>query len=75
MQIRFANTGGLKHLKISFGDGNNTKMERIAVARLTGPLVALKTTAAARFHLAGRLDITHGGGAQSVQLRLEDRPA
>jgi len=73
MQIRFAKRVGESHLKISFGDGNNTKMDAIAFGAFDGPLgPALENHGGARFHLAGRLDINTWRGRQSVQLRLED---
>ena len=72
-QIRFAKRVGESHLKISFGDGNNTKMDAIAFGAFDGPLgPALENHGGARFHLAGRLDINTWRGRQSVQLRLED---
>ncbi len=73
MQIRFAKRVGESHLKISFGDGNNTKMDAIAFGAFDGPLgPALENHGGARFHLAGRLDINTWRGRQTVQLRLED---
>lgn len=73
MQIRFAKRVGESHLKISFGDGNNTKIDAIAFGAFDGPLgPALENHGGARFHLAGRLDINTWRGRQSVQLRLED---
>tara|TARA_R100000687_G_scaffold30772_1_gene25608 strand:- start:40 stop:1779 length:1740 start_codon:yes stop_codon:yes gene_type:complete len=73
MQIRFAKRVGESHLKISFGDGNNTKLDAIAFGAFDGPLgPALENHGGARFHLAGRLDINTWRGRQSVQLRLED---
>lgn len=73
VQIRFAKRVGESHLKISFGDGNNTKMDAIAFGAFDGPLgPALENHGGARFHLAGRLDINTWRGRQSVQLRLED---
>ncbi|NKX47370.1 single-stranded-DNA-specific exonuclease RecJ [Rhodobacteraceae bacterium R_SAG8] len=73
IQIRFAKRVGESHLKISFGDGNNTKMDAIAFGAFDGPLgPALENHGGARFHLAGRLDINTWRGRQSVQLRLED---
>jgi len=73
MQIRFAKRVGESHLKISFGDGNNTKMDAIAFGAFDGPLgPALENHGGARFHLAGRLDINTWRGRQSAQLRLED---
>ncbi|HDY95726.1 hypothetical protein LCGC14_0449620 [marine sediment metagenome] len=73
MQIRFVKRVGESHLKISFGDGNNTKMDAIAFGAFDGPLgPALENHGGARFHLAGRLDINTWRGRQTVQLRLED---
>ena len=39
---------------------------------MEGPLAALENAGAARYHLAGRLELNHFGGRTKVQLRLED---
>ena len=64
---------GENHLKISFGDGNGTKLDAICFGAFDTPLgSALADHKGARFHLAGRLDLNMFRGSVSVQLRLED---
>ncbi len=71
--IRFARRVGESHLKIRFGDGPTGPMDAIAFrAYETGLGPAIEDHGGARFHLAGRLDINHFRGRQTVQLRLED---
>ncbi|MFU1476263.1 single-stranded-DNA-specific exonuclease RecJ [Roseovarius sp. C7] len=73
MQITFAKRIGESHLKLRFGDGMGASLEAISFGAFDGPLgPALSEHGGARFHLAGRLEINHWGGRQSVQLRLED---
>ena len=73
VEIRFAKRLGDSHLKVTFSDGLNARLEAIcfgAFDSAIGP--ALENHKGARFHLAGRLDINTWGGRQTVQLRLED---
>jgi len=71
--IGFARAVGEAHLKLRLDDGLGARLDAIAFGALDGPLgQALMAHAGARFHLAGRLDINHWRGRQSVQLRLED---
>jgi single-stranded-DNA-specific exonuclease len=64
---------GDSHLRISFGDGMGAKIDGIAFGAFDGPLgPMLENPGAARFHLAGRLEINSFGGRSKVQLRLED---
>src|SRR6056297_314520 len=73
MSIGFAKRVGESHLKLRFGDGLSGQLDAIAFGAFDGPLGAtLEQHGGARFHLAGRLDINHWGGRQTVQLRLED---
>lgn len=73
MAISFAKQVGQGHLKLRFHDGIGQKCDGIAFGAFDGPLGhALSHHAGARFHLAGRLEINHWQGRQSVQLRLED---
>ncbi len=73
MQITFVKQVGDGHLKLRFGDGTGPQLDAIAFGAFDGPLgAALRDHGGARFHLAGRLDINHWGGRQTVQLRLED---
>ncbi len=64
---------GSGHLKLTFGDGLGARMDAIAFGAFEGPMgAALSNHGGRRFHLAGRIEINHWGGRQSVQLRLED---
>ena len=73
MTIAFAKRVGDSHLKLRFGDGTGPQTDAIAFGAYDGPLgSALENHGAARFHLAGRLEINHWGGRRMVQLRLED---
>lgn len=73
VEIRFAKRIGDSHLKVTFGDGLNARLEAIcfgAFDTALGP--ALSDHGGKRFHLAGRLEINTWGGRQTAQLRLED---
>lgn len=64
---------GESHLRLSFGDGMGAKLDAIAFGAFDGPLgPLLEHGGAARFHLAGRLELNSFGGRTRVQLRLED---
>ena len=63
---------GENHLRLNFSDGLGPKLDAIAFGVMEGPLVALENAGAARYHLAGRLELNHFGGRTKVQLRLED---
>jgi single-stranded-DNA-specific exonuclease len=71
--ITFTRRIGENHLKLSFGDGMGARIEAICFGAYDGPLgPMLENHGGARFHLAGRLEINHWNGRQTVQLRLED---
>ncbi|WP_420568093.1 single-stranded-DNA-specific exonuclease RecJ [Thalassovita sp.] len=71
--INFTRRIGESHLKLSFGDGMGARIEAICFGAYDGPLgPLLESHGGARFHLAGRLEINHWNGRQTVQLRLED---
>ncbi len=73
MAISYAKRVGESHLKLRFGDGAGPQMEAICFGAYDGKLgPALEQHGGARFHLAGRLEVNHWGGRQSVQLRLDD---
>lgn len=73
VEIRFAKRIGDSHLKVTFGDGLNARLEAICFGAFDTDLgPALENHKGARFHLAGLLDINTWGGRQTVQLRLED---
>ena len=63
---------GENHLRLNFSDGLGPKLDAIAFGVMDGPLAALENAGAARYHLAGRLELNHFGGRTKVQLRLED---
>ena len=63
---------GENHLRLNFSDGLGPKLNAIAFGVMEGPLAALENAGAARYHLAGRLELNHFGGRTKVQLRLED---
>ena len=64
---------GTGHLKLTFGDGLGARLDAIAFGAFDGPLgPALSKHGGARFHLAGRIEVSHWGGRQRVELRLED---
>ena len=73
MAILHTREVGKGHLKLSFGDGLGARLDAIAFGAFDGPLgPALSNHGGARFHLAGRIEVSHWGGRQKVELRLED---
>ena len=71
--IRFTKPVGDGHLKLSFSDGGPVVMDAIAFnARATGLADPLENHNGRPFHLAGRIEVNHWNGRQSVQLKLED---
>ena len=71
--IRFTKPVGDGHLKFSFSDGGPVTLEAIAFnARSTGLADLIEGHAGRPIHLAGRIEVNHWNGRQSVQLRLED---
>jgi len=71
--IGYARAVGETHLKVRLDDGLGGRLDAIAFGAFDGALgPALLAHGGARFHFAGRLDINHWGGKQTVQLRLED---
>jgi single-stranded-DNA-specific exonuclease len=72
-RILHAREVGQGHLKLTFGDGLGARLDAIAFGALESEMgQALLGHGGARFHLAGRLDLNHYGGRETVQLRLED---
>jgi single-stranded-DNA-specific exonuclease len=64
---------GETHLRLSFTDGASGTLDAIAFGAFDGPLgETLLTGTGRRFHLAGRLEMSHWNGRSKVQLRLED---
>ncbi|NNE79795.1 MAG: single-stranded-DNA-specific exonuclease RecJ [Silicimonas sp.] len=71
--ILHAREVGSGHLKLSFGDGLGARLEAIAFGAFDTDLgQSLQHHGGARFHLTGRLGISHWGGRQRVELRLDD---
>jgi len=71
--VGYARAVGETHLKLRLDDGLGGRLDAIAFGAFDGALgAALMAHGGARFHLAGRLDINHWGGKQTVQLRLDD---
>ena len=73
MAILHTKQVGTGHLKLSFGDGLGARLDAIAFGAFDTPLgAALTRHGGKRFHLAGRIEVSHWGGRQRVELRLED---
>jgi len=71
--IQAAKRVGERHLKLTVGDATGKRLDAIAFGAFDGPIgPALEARRGAPAHLAGRLEINHWGGRQSVQLRLDD---
>jgi single-stranded-DNA-specific exonuclease len=76
VQVLHAREVGSGHLKLTLGDGLGTRLDAIAFGAFDGPIgPELANHGGRRFHLAGRLEINHWGGRQTVQLRLDDAAA
>ena len=64
---------GETHLRFGFSDGTGARLDAVAFGAFDGPLGALlANTGAARFHLAGRLEVNDWNGRRRAQLRLDD---
>ena len=64
---------GERHLKMQFSDGIGPRREAVAFGAYDGPLgPAIENHGGARLHLAGRVEINHWRGRETVQLRLSD---
>ena len=73
MMIHAVREVGSGHLKLTAGDGLGARIDAIAFGAFDSPLgTRLQSHGGARFHLAGRLEVNHWRGRQTVQLRLED---
>lgn len=71
--IRFARRVGERHLRLSLGQEGGPGLEAIAFGAFDGPLgPALEGHDGARFHLAGRLEVSAWGGRPRAELRIED---
>ncbi len=73
LSVRHARRVGDTHLKLTLDDGAGHRIDAIAFGAFDGPLgPALSDHGGARFHVAGRLEVNHWQGRQTVQLRLDD---
>ena len=64
---------GEGHLKVAFSDGGPARLDAIAFgARETGLGALIEGHGGRRLHAAGRIEINHWNGRETVQLRLED---
>jgi len=73
MAILDAREVGEGHLKLRFGDREGPRLDAIAFGAVASPMgAALMARRGERFHLAGRIDLNHWQGRETVQLRLED---
>ena len=64
---------GESHLGLAASDGEGGTIEAVVWGAFEGPLgPALSQPGHRRFHLAGRLEVSHFGGRSRVQLRVED---
>ncbi|WP_372840710.1 single-stranded-DNA-specific exonuclease RecJ [Phaeovulum sp.] len=71
-EITGARRIGENHLRFRAG-GPDGRIDAVAFGAFDGPLgPLLSDPGAARFHLAGRIEINTWGGRRTVQLRLED---
>ena len=62
-----------RHLRLNFRDGGGAAMEAVAWGAMEGPLgPALIGARGGRFHLAGRLEMSHWQGRARLRLRLDD---
>lgn len=73
MEVSAPRRIGESHLRFSLSDGMGAKLDAVAFGAFDSEIgPALSEGGAARFHLAGRLEINTWGGRNRVQLRLED---
>jgi single-stranded-DNA-specific exonuclease len=69
--VRHLRRIGETHLRLTFGDAG--RLDAIAFGAFEGPLgPALAAHDGARFHLAGRIELSTRGGRRRIELRLED---
>ncbi|SIP93280.1 exonuclease RecJ [Paracoccus thiocyanatus] len=71
--IDSAGAMGDSHLRLRFRSPGSPVLEAVAWGAMSGPLgPALLGAKGRRFHLAGRLELSHWGGRERVRLRLDD---
>ena len=72
LRIRYTKPVAQGHLKLTLSDGATT-IDAICFDAVSNGLAAALTDHAGRaLHVAGRIEVNHWNGRQSVQLRLED---
>ena len=72
LRIRYTKPVGQGHLKLTLSDGA-TSLDAICFdAAGNGLLAAFEQHEGRALHVAGRIEVNHWNGRQSVQLRLED---
>ena len=72
LRIRYSKPVGQGHLKLTLSDGATTIDAICFDAAGNGIEAALADHGGRALHAAGRLEVNHWNGRQSVQLRLED---
>ena len=73
MRIQSIRRMGETHLRLRFSDGENAAMDAVAFGAFDSDLGAMVAAAQGqRLHLAGKIELNHWGGRQTLQLRLED---
>ena len=72
LRIRHSRPVGEGHLKLTLGDGTGTIDAICFDAAGKGLDTALQGHGGRALHVAGRVEVNHWNGRQSVQLRLED---
>lgn len=73
MRIRSVRRIGDTHLRLRFDDGQAAPLDAVAFRAFEtalGPMLMARE--GHRCHLAGRVELNHWGGRQTVQLRLDD---
>lgn len=73
MHIQSIRRMGETHLRLRFSDRQSTTLDAVAFGAFEselGPTIA--AAQGQRLHLAGKIELNHWGGRQTLQLRLED---
>jgi len=73
VRVAFAKRAGENHLRLTFADESQGRIDAIAFQAFDGPLGAmLEAHDGAIFHVAGRLEVDTWGGRSKPKLRVED---
>lgn len=71
--LESASTMGDGHLRTAFRVAGQKPLEAVAWGAMQGPVgPALLSARGRRFHIAGKLELSHWGGRSRVRLRLDD---